>query len=515
MKKQSTSQLLCVALLGTALGCGSSKKDQAPAQPAPAATPAQADDAFRATPPAPAPAPALHAPVPVKRVLANGLTVLSVPKPGLPLVNLSVVIRSGSAQDPKGMEGLAGFTGEMLKAGTAKYKAEAVADETETRGVSIDVDVDEDAITVSTTSLKDNFAPVFDIVTDILQHAAFDPKEMEHERRMRLAALQQANDDPQRAATRVFRKVVYGDHPYGHTTLGTEAAIKKMGRKDLQSYFAKHFRPANAAVVVVGDLTVDEAVAEVEKRLGAAGWKGAPGSQAAPAKPVELPAGLSLVPRPDAPQSQLFIGHLGAARSDPDYFGIVLTNAILGGLFNSRINMNLREAHGYTYGARSYFNFMRERGPFFVATGVRTDVTDLAIKEVLKEIDGMRTGEVTAEELANAKNRYSLSLPGYFQTVDGIAGMIANLYLFDLPLDYFQKLPDQINAVTAADVLRIAKSHLTPEKLSIVVVGDKSHVEAGLGDLQRGPVQLRDNEGNPLKDAKGAAKAAPAKTSKK
>ena len=514
------------ALLGWSAACSHSAT-KSDAAPAPAATQhdgegdanqaataptakAGVDDAFRLQVPVPGVKPELHAPVPVKKVLANGLTVLAVNKPGLPLVSVAVVVRSGSAQDPEKLSGLAGFTGDMLKTGTDTRKAEQIDHDTEMRGAGLDVDVDEDAITVSTASLTENFGPVFDVLTDVLQHTSFDPGEMKRVAEQRQNALEDANKSPQSAAKRVFRKMVYGDHPYGHMPSGDAKAIPKITRNDLKGYYAKHFRPANAGVIVVGDLSTDNAFAEVEARLGK--WKGAPKVQDAPKAPKELPAGLVLVSKAEAPQSQLVIGELAVKRADADYFPLVLCNAILGGLFNSRINMNLREDKGYTYGAHSYFDFMRERGPFFVSTGVKTDVTDLAIREILKEIDKMRTSNVTEEEINNAKSRYSLSLPGYFQTVDGISGMMANLYLYDLPLDYFQQVPDRINAVSVADVRRVAEKHLHPQALTIVVVGDESHVGPGLADLQRGPVQKRDPEGNVITAKAGApAKAAPKK----
>ena len=490
--------ILLVALT-SALACSTSQEQHA-VQAAPTSVKSASD--FRNTMPVSGPQPALHAPIPTKHVLANGLTVYSVSKMGLPLVNVALIVRSGSAQDPTALPGLAGFVGEMLKTGTDSTKAEAIADAVESRGTSIEVDVDEDAITVGSTMLKDNFEPVFDVLADIAQHASFNSEEIKRVRSLREAGLKQAQDNPQQAAAQVFRRVVYGEHAYAHMPAGTLNTVKQVARKDLQTYFKRHFRPANAAVVVVGDLSNEDALAAVEKRLGS--WKGETAAAPALGAPLEQKPEVTLVPRADAPQSQLMIGELGISRTDPDYFNMVICNAILGGLFNSRINMNLREDKGYTYGARSIFDFMRERGPFFVATGVRTNVTDLAIKEILKEIDTIRVSDVTAEELQNAKSRYSLSLPGYFQTVDGIASMMSTIYMFDLPLDYYQKVPERINAVTVADVRRVAEQHLQPEKLSIVVLGDKNKISTGLTNLQRGPVHERDATGNPAKDAKPA-----------
>jgi zinc protease len=227
----------------------------------------------------------------------------------------------------------------------------------------------------------------------------------------------------------------------------------------------------------------------VEARLG--GWKGTPGQTPAPADPKAQPAEVTLVHRADAPQSQLRIGHLGVARNNPDYFPLILCNAVLGGMFNSRINMMLREQKGYTYDARSQFGFARAPGDFVVSTGVRTDVTAPAIQDVLAEIERMRKTDVTAEELQHAKNSYSLSLPGMFQNASRVASMMGGLFVYDLPLDYYQTLPQNLSGVSVADVRRVADAHLKPEQLSIVVVGDESKVGPSLSQLGRGPVVKR------------------------
>ncbi len=486
------ARLVVAGALASALGCAKAPVQKPQAEAAPPPPPADAQE-FRATIPQGGPVPALHAPVAERRVLDNGLTVLVVPKHDLPLVSVHVVLKSGSAADPRARPGLAGFVAEMLKAGTKTRSASAIAEEVENHGATLNIGVDEDTTSLTFTALTSNYQPVLDVATDVLLHPAFAKSELERARKRRLAALEQQKDSPSSTASRVFAKVVFGNHPYGHTVLGDEKAVAAISRKDLQTYFAAHFRPSNAAVVVVGDVAVDEALAAIKDRLG--GWTGSKGAEAAPVKPTPEPAALVLVDRPDAPQSQVRIGELGVARSTPDYYSLVIANAILGGMFNSRINMNLREDKGYTYGAHSVFDFRRGQGPFVVYTGVRTDVTAPAITEVLREIERMRESEVTDDELTHAKNSYSLSLPGYFQDVRGIAGMMANIFVFDLPLDYYQKLPDNIARVTKADVSRVAREYLHPEQLSIVVVGNRSKVEDGLKLLDRGEVQLRNADG--------------------
>ena len=477
-------------LIATLCHCGGQQK----AAPPPAAAPPS--EAFRLEVPKPGPQPALHAPVPERHTLPNGLTVLTFEKSGLPLVSAQVVIRSGSAQDPAKLPGLASFTAEMLRGGTLKRTAEAISKEVESRGTSIDIETDEDAISISVTALKENFDEVFEVVTDIVQHARFVPEEVERTRRQRLESIRLSQDAPAYVANYVFRQALYGNHAYGHAPLGTREAIEKIKHHDLFGFYTHFFQPSNAAVVVVGDLPSAAAMKLVESRLGL--WKGATQTQQAPTDAAPGKSEVVLVDRPDAPQSQLVLGMLAAARSDPDYYTLGVLNSILGGAFNSRINMNLREDKGYTYGARSYFDFMRGRGPFFVQTGVRTDATAPAIREVLREIDGIRQADVTDEELTNAKNRYILSLPGLFQTVDGISDNIATLFVYDLPLDNLQKIPEHVAAITKTDVRRVAQKFLDPGQLIIVVNGDKAKIGESLTGLQRGAVRQTNAEGRTL-----------------
>lgn len=471
----------------------------------------QDPDAWRKMRPATGPLPTLKAPLGHKTQLDNGLTLVSVHKEALPLVHISVVVKSGSAQDPAALPGLAAFMADMLKMGTRTQSAQAIAEAVETQGASLDVSTDEDNIMVSATVLKANVGPVLDVIADVLRHPTFAKDEMERGRKLRVSTLSQLDSEPVHLSRRVFREVVFGSHAYGHVPMGNAAGLKKVKRQDLKAYYKTHVRPANVAVMVVGDLSASEAEAHVSKRLG--GWNGPPETQTPPATPVEASTQVALVPRPGAPQSQVVVGNLGVARGTPDYYPLVMCNAILGGLFNSRINMNLREDKGWTYGARSTFDFKREKGPFFVAAGIRTDVTGEAIREMLGEIAKMRDTDVSEEELNNAKNRYSLSLPGYFQTVEGVSSMLANLYLFNLPDDYYQKLPENLAAVTVADVRRVATTYLHPDKLSIVVVGDPAHVEPALRDLGRGPVVHLDAEGHIV--AASSAKAEPKAASPK
>lgn len=441
------------------------------------------------------PQPELRAPRMERVVLDNGLTVLVVQKRELPLVDIRVVVRAGSAADPRKNLGLAGFTGDLLKYGSVRRSAAQVADEVETLGSHISVSVAEESTIVGATVMTSSFPLVFEIVAELLLQPAFAAAELERVRKQRLGYVAQAQKDPGGMASRAFLKTVYGDHPYGHTALGTGKGIRAVKRPLLVDFYRRYFRANNAAVILVGDVDIAEAVATVKKRLGS--WSGG-GEQTRVVEPPQTSGGVVLVHKAGAPQSQLRVGHVGVRRAHPDYFAIVMCNAILGGLFNSRINMNLREDKAYTYGAHSGFSFRRGRGPFAVRTGVHAEVTDKAIIEILKETEKLRQDGVTAEELQHAKNSYSLSLPGYFQSIGTIGSMAANIFLYDLPLTYYQDLPQALARVTVADVQRVARAHLLPQRMAIVVVGDESVVGAGLRALKRGKVERRDGDGRVL-----------------
>ncbi len=440
-----------------------------------------------ASAPQPGLEPAFFAPVPVEQVLDNGLRVLVVSKRNLPLVHIRVLLRGGSALDPPSVPGLAMFYGETLRAGTDEMGSEALADAFESLGASLHVEVGTESIELSATTLREHADRLVELLGAVLLRPAFAVDELERVRKRLIISLQQERDEPTALADRLFWQTVYAEHPYGHAVSGSASALTKITREDLLAYGGRVAQAKNATLVLVGD--VDEPHASQMARGAFGTWT--PGEQVADvALPTAAPARIVIIDQPSAPQSQLRIGALGVARSSPDRDALLLCNAVLGGQFNSRINMNLREDKGYTYGAFSRFAFMRRPGPFVVSTGVRTDASAPAIDEILREVATMRETSVTQEELNNARNLYVLSLPSAFQTIAGMASSVAQLSLYDLPLDYFRTLPARLAAITTADVLRVAAQHLSLEALSIVVVGDRTKIEKGLEQLRRGAPEL-------------------------
>jgi len=294
----------------------------------------------------------------------------------------------------------------------------------------------------------------------------------------------------------VMSAALYGaSHPYGFTELGTEPSNKAMTHDDLQKFWAQNFVPNNAALVVSGRITTTELRPLVEKAFG--DWQKGTPAESKTGEPATTKARVVLVHKPGAPQTQVRVAAVGVPRNTPDYEPLRVMNETLGGLFSSRINLNLREQHGYTYGANSQFVFRRAAGPFLVASGVRTDVTAPAVSEILKELHRIRDAEVTPEELTLAKDSLVRSLPADFETSSRVTASTANIYVYDLGLDYYTKLPGRLSAVTAEQIKSVAQKYIVPEKLIVVAVGDRSKIARDLQQLGLGASEVRNPDGSP------------------
>ena len=476
--------------------------DLGPEVPTPAPTKAKPepvtavnrDEAWRKRVPKAGPPPTPALPQGEAFKLANGLTVIHNYNPALPLVAAELVVRSGSDANPIEQPGMAGFTARMLEEGTATRSAPQIADEIAQLGAFLATSSSGDASRVSLLSLKSNFAKALDVLADVAQHPSFPEAEVERQRASRLGALSQQRENPAAVANVAAAAALYGErHPFGYSELGTEPAIKGATRAGLQAFWQRHYLPNNAALVVAGDITREELKALAESRFGA--WKN--GELAAPASnaPQTTPARLVLVNKPDAPQTALRVTTLAADRKTPDYPALQVMNAALGGLFSSRINNNLREEKGYSYGVFSQFQYHRTPGPFAIFGSVRTDVTGPSVLEIFKEVRGMRERPMTAAELANARDSQVLSLPGLFDTNKSVGASLANTFIYGLPLDYYARLPAQLASVSAAQVQAAAQKYLAPEKLIVVGVGDKARIEPQLETLKLGPIEWRDADG--------------------
>jgi zinc protease len=474
---------------------------QVPTPPAPSQAQAgtggesiNADEPWRNQVPRAGQARPLQLATPVSAKLANGMTLILSERHGLPIVAANVVLRTGSDANPLDKPGMANFVAAMLDEGTATRSALQIADDVARLGASLGTGSSMDATTISSRSLTKNFPATLEILADVVLNPSFPAEEIERQRASRLAGLVQQRDNPAQVAAQVTAAALYGPkHPYGYSEVGTEASVKALSKADMEAFWKQNFVPNNAALVVAGDISMDQLKTLAEKTFGS--WQ--PGTPAQPAlgMPTTTTAKVVVVDKPGSPQTQVRVASIGAPRSSPDFRPMQVMNLALGGLFSSRINMNLREEHGYTYGASSQFSFRRAAGPFQVASGVRTDVTGPAVSEIFKEVRGMIETPVSEEELKKAKDSMSNSLPGAFESSANAVSNFSNVFIYDLGLDYYTRYAEQVNAVTAEQTLAAAKKYLVPNNMIVVAVGDKAKIEPQLKMLNLGRIETRDTEG--------------------
>jgi zinc protease len=444
------------------------------------------NEAWRASAPKPGPAPKFSLPVPEQAKLSNGLTILLVERHNLPLVSATLYTMSGSELNPLDKPGLSSFVADMLTEGTTNRSALKFAEDADQIGANIGASAGYSSGTVSLSSLSWNAGAAMDLASDAALHPAFAEKEVERIRSQRLTAVLQENDEPFALAQRTASRLVFPNSPYGFSAIGTEASNKAITRANLTDFWQKAYVPSNAVLAIAGDLTLPQAKELATKYFG--NWSGSASAAVSLPTPAAPAQSIAIVDKPGAPQTFLLAAGLGAKRSTPDYVPLEVMNTALGGLFSSRINMNLREEHGYTYGAQSFFNYRRFVGPFLAGGAIRTDVTAPATHELFKELTRIREAELTADELQKAKDSFSKSLVGLFETTGDISSTIGGQFVFGLPLDYYRDLPAQIDKVTAADALRVAKQYINLNAIVVVEVGDRAKIEPELKKLDLGPV---------------------------
>jgi len=452
----------------------------------------------RSTKPKPGATPAFTLPKPQHATLKNGLRVMLIEQHELPIVNMQLVFQSGSANDPLDKPGLASVMFDMMDEGTTNRDALQIAEDIAFLGASMGFTSSIDGSYASLQTLKEKLDDALTIYADVLLNPSFPAKEFDRIQKTRLAGLMQENDQPAIVATKVFNTVVFGTkHPYGLSSNGTTLSIRSLTIDDLRTFYKDHVRPNNATLIVAGDVTLKELLPFLERHIG--GWtSGDIPSVQFPGTATQPKRGVFLVDKPQAPQSQFRIGHVGTRRSNNDYFALEVMNTILGGQFTSRINYNLRERRGYTYGARSGFSYRKTDGPFVASAGVKSSVTDSSVIETLYEIDRIRNEAVTTEELEMAKTSMILRYPSGFETPSQLTNQLANVVLYGLGDNYFNTYIGNINKVSVADVQRVAKKYLNPDQISIVIVGDVSSICGPLEKLGFGSATILNAEGQPV-----------------
>jgi zinc protease len=468
-----------------------------PAKRAAATTPAaplNKAEPWRATPPGAGPTPRFTQPRGETFKLANGLSVIHYYNKALPLVSSQLVVRSGGAANPANLPGLAGFTAQMLEEGTATRSAPGIADEIAQLGAFMDTGSSDDVSTVSLLALRATFPRALAVVADMVQRPAFPVAEIERQRLDRLGALTQQRDDPETVAALAAAGALFGaGHPKGYGQLGLEPAIRSTTRDDIAGFWRRHYVPSNAALVVTGDITRAELEALAQAQFGQ--WAAAKAPPAATGAARPTGARLILVDQPDAGQTALQIAIMGPARDTPDFPALQIMNGVLGGMFSSRLNNNLRETRGLTYGIHSQFDYDRQPAPFSVETSVQQNATGEAVREILREVAAMRERPVSADELTASRNAQLLSLPGQFETNADIGASLTELFVYGLPPDYYDSLAKRLAEVSADDVQAVARRWLDPDKMIVVAVGEKRKILPQLQKLGLGQIEVRDDDG--------------------
>jgi zinc protease len=445
----------------------------------------------RSRPPAPGPPAQLDLPDIQKRTLSNGLAVWLVERHEVPIAQINVVVRAGAGDDPAGTFGTASLTAAMLDEGAGSRSALEIADAVEFLGADLATTSSFDSSAIRLNVPVARIGEALPLLADVTMRPTFPAMELERLRQERLTALLQARDDPGSIAQMAFARIVFGAmHRYGTGAIGTEATLKALSTRELAAFHAAYYQPSNAVLVVAGDIKPDAVMPQLEKHFG--GWKaaGAPPRRTPVAPAPQIAKGqIYLVDKPEAEQSQIRIGWVGVPRSTTDYFPLLMLNTILGGSFTSRLNQNLREEHGYTYGASSGFDMRLSAGPFVAAAGVQTDKTAESVREFFHELNGI-VQPISADEIARAKNYIALGFPSEFETSADLSRRLEELIVYRLPDDYFERYIANVQAVTADTIQKMAKTYIQPSRFAVVVVGDRKTIEPGIRALNLGPVRV-------------------------
>lgn len=451
---------------------------------------------FRANPPTPSEPRPFRFPDVIRETFDNGLRVLIARRVSAPLVSLRAVVRSGSDADVPGLEGIASLTAGLLDEGAGDRDALALADSLASLGAFLGTGCDWDASYVWLDLLGRNLEAGMALFADVLLRPRFEQKELDRIRNDRLTAILQQRDQPGAIAANRFSQFVFSQTRYSDPLIGTEQTLRQMTRDDVLGLYGRIYVPNHTSLIVAGEVDPDRFMEMARSAFGS--WpKGEELPEGTMQAPVLERSRIYLIDRPESVQSEIRVGHVGVPRQSEDYVPIIVMNAILGEIFNSRIMMNLREKHGFTYGAHSAFVFRRHAGPFVVSTAVRNEVTMESIREILSELERIRSAEVDPDELATARDYLMGVFPASVQTANDLANRVQEMELYHLPTDYFDGYRDRIASVTAEDVARVANRYIRPDRSTIVVVGKASQITEPLSRLGH-PIGLYDLDGLPV-----------------
>lgn len=458
------------------------------ANPNPTAWSPTPDAPFRINPPQPGPEKPWLAPIASESRLANGMRVLFVPRPTLPVVVVQIVSPRGADQET--IPGMGSFLGAMLEQGTTTRSALELSDAFLDIGADHGAWVDWDSTNVWIKVLPQHIERGVEIISDVIKNPKFDPSEVDRVRSQRLAAIQQQADQPRIIVANTVARSLYPAHTYGESILGTDASLKRITSVGLKALHRSMVVPNETFVIVAGNVEAATVTAALEKAF--VDWKQPSPPRRALRKPQPPSRKVVVVDIKDAAQSNIAVAAVGVERTIPAFDQLLMANTVFGGMFTSRLNINLREKNAFTYGAYSYFDMRHGPGPFQAAAAVDTPKTGPALEEMLTELDRFCTSQVTAQELDLALGRRVKSLPGEFESVGATAGAMANIGVFGLPLDEYRTRPERLNAVTPDQVQTAAAKHMNPNDVIIVITGDLAVIRPQLEKLAFGPIEVVD-----------------------
>jgi zinc protease len=419
-------------------------------------------------------------------VLPNGIRVVTAPVDKLPLATVLVIVEAGSVNEERGKEGIAALTAAGILEGTNKLDGAELAEKFEQLGTSLESGADWDSAVIKITTLSDKLEEATELLGEVISRPIFPEREIERLKAERLAEILQLETEPRGLADEKFSEFLYSpESRYSRPDEGSMESVSALSREDVQEFFRSSYRSGGTTVIFAGDVTPQRARAMVARAFQKWPAGSARESQLTTAPRTRVRK-VHIVHKPEAPQSELRVGHVGLPRKHPDFFPTLVMNAVLGGLFGSRINLNLREEHGYTYGASSYYDWRRGAGPFVVSTAVQSEVTTLALTEILLEIDRIRSERISDEELTLARDYLEGVFPIRYESTAAIAAALATLVIHDLPADYYDTYRKNIHNVSTEAVIQASNAHLHPLELQTVVVGDAKTIQASLADPKFG-----------------------------
>lgn len=419
-------------------------------------------------------------------VLPTGIRLVTASVVKLPLATVLVIVDASSVNEPRGKEGIASLTAAGLLEGTSQFDGAELAEKFEQLGTSLESGADWDSAFIKITTLSDRLEEATRLLGEVISSPVFPEREIERLRAERLAEILQLETEPRGLADEKFSEFLYSPQSrYSKPDEGSTESVSALSREDVEQFYRANYRSGATTVIVAGDATPEQARAMV---MGAfQKWPtGLAQEPQLTASARTNRRSVHIVHKPEAPQSELRVGHVGLPRKHPDFFPTLVMNAVLGGLFGSRINLNLREVHGYTYGASSYYDWRRGPGPFVVSTAVQSEVTTPALTEIFLEIERIRSEKISDEELTLARDYLEGVFPIRYETTAAIASALATLVIYDLSADYYDTYRKNIHNVSAEAVLQAATVHLHPSELQTVVVGDAKMIQGSLADSKFG-----------------------------